>query len=123
MAARRSRAESPGRLIGVESLLLVLSPRLCFRPADSGTKLAAGASMPTVEAIFDQIVQMTGLRRLRLEGHPLLDHGDRPNDRDLLRLHGITGLKRLELSACPAVGEAAIEELRRARPLLTICRK
>jgi uncharacterized protein (TIGR02996 family) len=76
----------------------------------------------TVDAILDQAVRMPRLRRLHLEGHALLDHGDRPNDGDLLRLRSLPALKRIELTNCPAVSEAAIVELRRARPELSIHR-
>jgi uncharacterized protein (TIGR02996 family) len=72
----------------------------------------------TATAVLDQVASMTALRRLTLEGHDRLEYGDRPNDRDLLRLRGLSGLRRLYLANCPAVTEEGIAELRRALPSL-----
>lgn len=76
----------------------------------------------TATAVLDQVASMTALRRLSLRGHDRLAYGDRPNDRDLLRLRGLTGLRRLSLSNCPAVTEEGVAELRRTLPSLAIRR-
>ena len=75
-----------------------------------------------VNAVVEQIVRLPRLRRLCLEGHHLRDYGDRPNDADLLRFREALALKRLYLPHSPAVTEAAIDELHRARPGLMVKR-
>lgn len=75
-----------------------------------------------VDEVLAQIVAMPALRRLYLKGHERLDHGNRPNDGDLSLLKTARNLRRLCLSASPAITERGIEELRAARPDLKIVR-
>ena len=70
----------------------------------------------TIDAVLAQIIAMPELRRLHLMGHERLDHGNRPNDADLPLLRAAPKLRRLRLSASPAVTERGIEELKSARP-------
>ena len=73
-----------------------------------------------VDAVLDQLVLMPNLRRLRLEGHELLEYGARPNDADLLRLSAVKALKRLKLSAAPAVTDAGVSRLGEVRPDIVV---
>jgi uncharacterized protein (TIGR02996 family) len=77
----------------------------------------------TVDAMLAQIVSMIGLKRLHLKGHESIQHGTRPNDADLFLLRTSTNLKRLFLSASPAVTDGGIAELRRKLPNLLIDRE
>ena len=76
----------------------------------------------TIDAVLSQIIAMPGLRRVHLKGHERLDHGERPNDVDLAMLRAAPKLKRLRLSASPAVTEHGIADLRAARPDLSVVR-
>lgn len=75
----------------------------------------------TADAALAQAERLP-LHRLHLQGHALLDHGHRPNDQDLLGLSGIPTLRRLDLTDCPAVSEAAFAELSRAASALRVRR-
>jgi uncharacterized protein (TIGR02996 family) len=77
-------------------------------------------SSERVDGLMDQVVRLTGLRRLGLKGHHLREYGDRPNDGDLQRLGGLAGLRRLRLDDCSAVTEAGLATLRQALPGLVI---
>jgi uncharacterized protein (TIGR02996 family) len=73
-----------------------------------------------VDLMLEQILGLTGLRRLHLIGHDRIEYGKRPNDADVLRLRKAPALKRLFVSDAPAVTDEALAEFRRTRPTTTV---
>ncbi len=107
-------------------------------------KLAAFDARIDTAPVFEQIPRLTGLRQLSISGrraaYPTagdfravgraaglrcLTLAALPHlaDADLAALAGLTYLVRLELRDCPAVSEAAVAELRRALPGVTVVRR
>jgi uncharacterized protein (TIGR02996 family) len=92
-------------------------------------------------AVLEQVGQLSGLRRLTLEGHQRpADEDLRPlarlselrqlrlsrcltlTDAGLAPLRRLTKLRRLELWSCPGISDAAVAELRQALPGLQVQR-
>lgn len=121
------------RLLGLPRLQGLDLPGYVLRlPAAAGLSGCAGLEELTLELrnvgdddaerALAPLAGMPALRRLTLKAHDLPDRSRRPNDADVVRLAGLSGLTRLTLAHAHAVGDGAVDELKRRRPGLTVVR-
>jgi uncharacterized protein (TIGR02996 family) len=102
-------------------------------------RLAGTPAKDRIAAVFEQVGELVGLRRLTVDGYWQVTEDDlRPfgrlsglrelqfhgchglTDAGLVPLHQLTGLRRLELYGCEGVSGAAVTELQQALPALQV---